>query len=95
MNANHKIKEYTFTPKMVEMTLEQYTNFCNELDYEDAKILGRVKTDQSAPIDPFKYAFILGRICQLELLLMTFGVLKAEECYSSKQFKGSAPDEEE
>lgn len=95
MNANHKINEYVFTPKMMEMTKERYKELCNKLDYEDMRLTGSVTTDESPQMDPMEYSFIMGQISIYELLLMTFEMLTPEESFVSRQFKGPVPDEEE
>ena len=95
MNANHKIKEYVFTPKMMEMTKERYKELCNKLDYEDTRLTGAVTTDESPQMNPMEYSFIMGQISVYELLLMTFEMLTPEESFASRQFKGPVPDEEE
>lgn len=95
MNANHKIKEYIFTPKMMEMTKERYKELCNKLDYEDMRLTGSVTTDESPQMNPMEYSFIMGQISIYELLLMTFEMLTPEESFALKQFKGPVPDEEE
>ena len=95
MNANHKIKEYVFTPKMMEMTKERYKELCNKLDYEDMRLTGSVTTDESPQMNPMEYSFIMGQISIYELLLMTFEMLTPEESFASRQFKGPVPDEEE
>lgn len=95
MNANHKIKEYVFTPKMMEMTKERYKELCNKLNYEDMRLTGSVTTDESPQMSPMEYSFIMGQISIYELLLMTFEMLTPEESFASRQFKGPVPDEEE
>lgn len=95
MNANHKIKEYVFTPKMMEMTKERYQELCNKVDYEDMRVTGAVSTDESPLMSPMEYSFIMGQISIYELLLMTFEMLDPKDRFQSRQFKGTVPDEEE
>lgn len=95
MNANHKIKEYVFTPKMMEMTKERYQELCNKVDYEDMRITGEVTTDESPLMSPMEYSFIMGQISVYELLLMTFEMLDPKDRFASRKFKGTIPDEEE